>query len=420
MIKMKEIKVATIFFALLLIFINFSFANDEFLSTGKIRPYWVKTFGGSGNDIAKSVDAYGDAIYIVGEVNISGEKYAFIAKYNERGKLEWNKTLDKDATASDLVVYDDNIYVVGTIGKNDKNIFISKVSDSGNILWTKTWGGSSDDVAGGIAAYNDAIYICGYTKGFGALQKDVVLLKYNLNGNITWQKVWGKSGNEEGKDIAVSNNGIYIVGDTTSYGAGGKDVLLLKFDLNGDFVWTKTWGGGSDDAATSIDFSQGNIYVVGYTASYTPHVLILKYDVEGNMLFERRWGGSNDDVANGVRVGNAIYIVGETKSYGREGDIFLLKYSLEGNLQFAKTWGGKGEDAAYDIDINNDKIYIVGYTKSYGKGGKDAFLLKCNLNGRKSLAIEEVTIITNNKLYICGREIISIATSSPKSTSLTL
>jgi len=415
MIKMMRRSIFAVATILILILSYSSLGEHEVASIGKIKPYWVKTYGGDGDDIAKCVDAYGDVVYVAGETSSGDATKIFLLKYTSKGRFQWNVSLDGSAV-KDIVVYGDAIYVLGEIDETgNKNVFVSKVSSDGNIVWTKTWGGSSEDIAGGIVAKGNAIYICGETKSFGALGSDVFIAKYDLDGNFVWQKLWGRSGNEGGYDILSTNDGVCVVGYTTSYGAGEKDVLVLKFDFDGNIVWTKTWGGSSEDIAMKIT-SLDEFYVLGYTASYFPHALLLKYDGQGNMLFERRWGESEEDIAEDIATSSdAIFIVGKT-AQGWGGDIFLLKYTSEGILRFAKTWGGFREDAAYGIDIDGSVMYIVGYTTERATA-KDAFILKCNLYGVRSISIEKTGIINNEAISVFGREVFPLLEKTDSSST---
>ncbi|GAI21421.1 unnamed protein product, partial [marine sediment metagenome] len=108
----------------------------------------------------------------------------------------------------------------------------------------KTWGGSDYDNGHKIALDSSGnIYITGATASYGAGSFDVVLLKYNSSGNLQWSKIWGGPNNDTGDGIALDNLGnIYITG-ATSYETNLDDVFLLKYDSSGNLLWNKTWGG---------------------------------------------------------------------------------------------------------------------------------------------------------------------------------
>lgn len=225
-----------------------------------------------------------------------------------------------------------------------------------------------------------------------------------MDGNQLWNKTWD-SATEEGYRLAVSSDGIYITGTTYSEGLG--DVIILKFDLDGNFIWAKTWGESDEDRGIGIDMLEGYIYVSGYTTNY--QAFLLKYDVNGDLIWEKIMGS---DYYEGITVkayNDIVYLSGIC-SYGEGGgDIFLMKYKDGGTLSWAKTWGGTEPEYVYDMDIENEMIYIAGYTESFGAGAQDAFLLKCNLEGKTTSPIDtplnNLFRIIHGKTVFHGREI---------------
>ncbi|MEW5759353.1 MAG: hypothetical protein AB1779_01135, partial [Candidatus Thermoplasmatota archaeon] len=152
------------------------------------------------------------------------------------------------------------------------------------LLWNKTWGGYGDDFGASIAIDSSNIYVVGETESYGAGGYDSFLLKYDLNGNLIWYKTWGGSNNDMAESIAVLSSNIYVVGETKSYGVGAADAFVLKYDLNGNIFWCKTWGGGKYETAYSIAVFSSNIYVTGYTLSFGAGgegAFILKCNLEG-------------------------------------------------------------------------------------------------------------------------------------------
>ena len=219
----------------------------------------------------------------------------------------------------------------------------------------------------------------GYTRSYGAGYNDILLLKYDQQGNLIWNKTWGGSDFERGHGVAVDNSGyIYVTGFTCSYGAGYEDAVLLKYTPDGTLIWSETWGGTDDDRGNGVAIDYfGYIYVTGTTYSYgagNSDVFLLKYYPNGSLVDSRTWGGSGSDESHGIAVGSGcIYVTGGTFSYGAGGsDVFLLKYDISGNLIQNKTWGGSGSDTGYGIVFNP----YSGYIYVTGTSGSDVFLLK--------------------------------------------
>jgi len=259
------------------------------------------------------------------------------------------------------------------------------------IAFAKTFGGSNWEYAYSVRQTSDGGYIvAGYTSSFGAGGDDVFLLKTDASGNLQWAKTFGGSSYEDAYSVRQTSDGGYIVaGYTISFGAGSEDVFLLKTDASGNLQWARTFGGSSWDVAYSVQqTSDGGYIVAGYTYSFgagDADVFLLKTDASGNLQWARTFGGSYDERAHSVQqTSDGGYIVaGYTNSFGAGGDdVFLLKINALGNLQWARTFGGSVYDYAFSVQQTSDGGYIVaGYTASFGAGGADVFLLKINASG---------------------------------------
>ncbi|MCL4551586.1 MAG: peptidoglycan DD-metalloendopeptidase family protein [Bacteroidetes bacterium] len=280
-----------------------------------------------------------------------------------------------------------------SFGFGTTNVLLQKYDNSGNLLWTTTWGGSVGDAASSVATdKNNNIYIVGSTSSFGSGWYDVLILKFDSNGSLIWSKTWGGSSYDAGYGISIdSNDNLIISAESYSFGTSA---VLLKFDNNGNYLWGKSWKSTvSYDAAYSltIDLS-GNIILTGisWDYSYSPNVnkiSIIKYDKNGNLLWCRNWGGSGVDEAWGSHViktdnsGN-IYIAGRTQFGSGGADALLLKLDANGELIWSKNWGGKDYDTNNGIDLDNQgNIYTVGYTKSFTNNQSNLFLLKYDTSG---------------------------------------
>jgi hypothetical protein len=227
-----------------------------------------------------------------------------------------------------LVDSSGNVYVTGitrSLGASNGagDVLLLKYDSSGNLLWQKTWGGLKDDSGQGIAMDSSGnIYVAGFAPSFGAGGYDVAILKFDSSGTLLWQKTWGGNKDDFGYGVSVDSSGsIYVTGRTDSFGAGLSDVFLLRLDSSGNLVWQKTWGGVSYDEGRGITLdSAGHIYVTGLTSSFGTGAddgVVLKFDSSGNLIGQTTWGGSGGDCVCG------------TPSVDSSGDIFVTGYVTE-------------------------------------------------------------------------------------------
>jgi len=261
------------------------------------------------------------------------------------------------------------------------------------ITFKKTFGGKRGDGAYSIVQTKDGGYIVsGYTDSFGAGGRDVWIIKLDRNGNKIWSKTFGGKSWDEAHSIVQTKDGGYILsGETYSFGAGKSDVWIIKLDRNGNKIWSKTFGGKNWDVAHSIVQTKDGGYVVsGDTGSFGAgggDGWIIKLDRNGNKIWSKAFGGKNWDVAHSiVQTKDGGYIVsGYTDSFGAGGsDGWIIKLDRNGNKIWSKTFGGKKWDVAYSIVQTKDGGYIVsGYTKSFGAGGRDVWIIKLDRNGNK-------------------------------------
>ncbi len=113
------------------------------------------------------------------------------------------------------------------------------------ISFAKTYGGAYNDEASSVHQTSDGGYIvAGGTFSFGAGSRDIFLIKTGTNGNIIWAKTYGGTGWEEAYSVQQTSDGGYIVaGRTDSFGAGSEDIFLIKTDASGNVQWAKTYRG---------------------------------------------------------------------------------------------------------------------------------------------------------------------------------
>lgn len=162
--------------------------------------------------------------------------------------LESNPSNTFDRGCSVVSSSDDGFVIAGyatsyningiSFGNGGSDVYLRKTNSQGQVQWSKAYGGTVDDRGLSLVKTSDGGYlISGYTNSFGAGGIDVYLVKTDSAGNLLWTKTFGGTGDDYGCSVFQSSDGGYaIAGYTNSFGAGNNDVYLIKTDLNGNLT----------------------------------------------------------------------------------------------------------------------------------------------------------------------------------------
>ncbi|WP_273274833.1 fibronectin type III domain-containing protein [Maribacter polysiphoniae] len=300
------------------------------------------------------------------------------------------------------------------------------IPDGITIAWEKSFGGSKIDMANSLQLTVDGGYIIagtsesddgdvgGNNDAENYLGGDFWITKLSNSGDLMWETNLGGASDEAGNDIQQTADGGYIVVGTTysndqdiSGDASAADFWIVKLDGSGNLIWETNYGGSSNEEATSVAQTlDGGYIVAGFSASSDGDVggnnggldyWILKLDNDGLLVWESHLGGAAFDIAKSVgQTTDGGYIVaGYSESidghvggnYG-EKDYWVVKLDALGNLVWEKHLGGSLEDYAYDIHQTTDQGYIVaGYSESSdfdvsaNHGNKDYWIVKLDTSG---------------------------------------
>jgi len=279
-------------------------------------------------------------------------------------------------------------YAHGGQPESDWDVYVVRTDENGNALWHKSYGTHSwshDEIGYSVQETQDGGFIITGKKVIYAAGYDVYLIRTDANGDTLWTRTYGGSSNDVGRSIQQTQDGGFIIaGYTASYGAGNYDVYLIKTDSSGDTLWTRTYGGSDDDYGYSVEQTQdGGFIIAGNTKSYGAggyNVYLIKTDANGDTLWTRAYGGSDDDYGYSVQQtqDGGFIIAGWTKSYGAgDKDVYLIKTDANGDTLWTKTYGGWNDDGGYSVQQTTDDGFIIaGETDSYGAGHWDVYLIK--------------------------------------------
>lgn len=360
-----------------------------------------------------------------------GDNFISIASLNEEIGYEWNRTW---GTTHPDVCYDiaidssDYIYLAGRAMLDPAfQAALVKYDTSGNLIWASSWDGVHDVRAHAVAVdSSDNIYMGGHgTLGLGGF--DLFVVKYNSAGTEQWSRIWGGSDFERIYGLAVdSSDNVYLVGETSSWGSGYEDMVIVKYSSAGTLLWNRTWGESGTDIAYAVGCdNSNNVYMVGDTTSFTgEHEWnIVKYDSTGALLWNRTWGYvPSNDYAYAISFDSSdnVFVAGEMwHPVTHYASVGLVKFDSSGVELYNRTWNeigfwGNQEVRARDIVLDSsENIYLACYTAQWNHIGTQSYmgLLKYNTSGdaqgfvrwdKDNTAAYGIALDSNENIYIGG------------------
>jgi hypothetical protein len=204
-----------------------------------------------------------------------------------------------------------------SFGQGGLDVALVVVDGTGTVAQQKAWGDAGDERANAIILRAGAPIMAGETTSFGAGQKDALLLSLDALWGLVRQEVWGGALDDRATGIVADGTDSLLVGTTENFGGGGSDGVLLRFDSGGNLSWEKTWGGGQDDAWCGIGIdASGDFFIAGESGSIgpLPCATLSKLDSSGSLLWDKAYdGGTEGSRAYGMMLSatGALLLVGE-------------------------------------------------------------------------------------------------------------
>lgn len=269
--------------------------------------------------------------------------------------------------------------------------FPPAVSRGQDTLWSRFYGGEADETVYEHCLAGDGGYVlCGSTDSFGAGGGDVFVVRTDADGDTLWTRTYGGSAREQGWGVdPAPDGGFVIVGETSSFGAGGRDFYIVRIDDSGDTLWTRTYGGSGTEWAEEIHPKlDGGYYLCGTTSSEGAgghDVCLLVIDDQGDSLWSRTYGGPADDEALSVKQteDGGFIIGGITQSFGAGNwDAYVIRTSAAGDTLWTQAFGRSSSDGCHEIILAEDGGYLFAGA-SYGTivNAFQAWIVKVDSSG---------------------------------------
>jgi len=381
-----------------------------------------RTYGDELYDGGYSVAQTTDGGYIIAGFTNSygaGSYDVRVVKTDARGDTAWTRTIgtllyDQGHWVS--LSSDGGLVIAGcTTSWLDgyQQVYLAKCDATGDTVWTRSYGGADHDRGYSATRTSDGGYaITGYTYSYGAGSSDIYLVRTDSLGDTLWTRTYGNSQPDEGRAVKQTEDGGFIItGCTRLPGGGASDLSLVRTDAEGHVQWTRSYGGTYADAGGDVvqEGSRG-FTVVGHTESFgagRSDVWLLRTDVNGDSLWTRTFGGPNKDYGYALvsTEDGGYVIVGSTESFGAgDCDVWVIRIDARGNSVWSKTFGGESTDEGHCAVRTTDGGYaITGCTESFGAGAYDVWLIKTDANGNIGVAETPPVAVTPASLPTFAR-----------------
>ncbi len=323
---------------------DFYLVKTDFLGV----PLWHETYGGINIDKATCVKQTTDKGYILAGYTNSygaGGYDVYLVKTDSFGVVQWTHTYGgSDWEFANCVEQTlDGGYIIcgGTYsyGKGNEDYYLIKTNSAGDTLWTKTYGGTNEDVAKSVIQSSDGGYILtGCTKSMGDVNGDFYTVKTNAIGDTLWTNKFGGSLLDYGNDVLENAVGGYTVGgETKSFGSGNSDGILIYIDALGvRDLGVLTIGNTANDNIQSItERSDGKIVMAGITDSWglgKGDIYFFIANADWSFYNSTTFGSAETETANSVEntADKGAIICGTTNGFNKLDDIYLIKTDSSG------------------------------------------------------------------------------------------
>jgi hypothetical protein len=332
----------------------------------------------------------------------------FLSGFSQPLQIQWQHCYGgtQDETGYTVLKINRGYLLFGSTDSNDGDVpsthgggdyWVISIDSIGNIIWTKTYGGSEDEIGTDMKPTPDGGFILFGTtftqNNSGQVSGnhgggDFWVVKIDSLGTLQWQKCYGGSCIDWAREIDGTKDGGYFCigytcsddGDVTGY-HGGYDIWVVRLNQTGDILWEKTFGGTGIDNGASIHQTEDNGAILGGNIGTDNGNIncsfhggdfdawVAKIDSSGKIDWQKCYGGSEiESVMKIIPTTSGGYIFsGETNSNdgdvsGNHGlqDFWVVKLDQWGNIQWQKCFGGSETDESLIIKESSDGNYFIG------------------------------------------------------------
>jgi len=273
---------------------------------------WQKTYGTGQNEKMydfQLVDDNGFIVLAETAPDYSGENYFersfFLLKLNSVGNIEWQFRY-KDIWPYSVRPTPDGGYILGATtsfsGHGSNDYLVLKLSSQGGLEWQRTYGAQGVDVCRCVIPSRDGGYVAlGESFIRGLSGGDIWILKLTSSGDVEWQYAYGSDLDEDAASIDQASDGGYLVGGTRikrgqTYSESYYDFWVLKIDSAGTIKWQKTYTLGQWNILKQVRATpDGGWIALGHASGQAEtawsKMWVLKLNSQGDIQWQNTYDG---------------------------------------------------------------------------------------------------------------------------------
>ena len=370
---------------------------------------WELVFGGGGDDNQghEIIQTSDSAYAVVGRIgcDFASNCYPFISKISQNGNLEWTKFLNDDTTGYANGVAEDtngNLIVVGynSIPSFGKKLFLTKLNNEGEEIWTNFIEDFPDitSLEGKkvLITANDHYLVLGCGWSATLFKGAVYLAEFNQDGIELWSELYWFDRSTRPNDFTIDNDGnIWVIGEDQNSQTIEKNYFLMKTDAEGQLFFGNSIGTDNTEIGKSIIALEDNSILVMIWEFTEESLLMVHFDSEGQLLWEINYGQNISNFHPIIKSHDNYLIINNGPTPGNG---LLYKINYDGDIiwekEIPKTDTLTGPRSFRDISLANDGGFVLCGTYIF-MSAQSIYIIKLDSQGNLVNTIE----INEEKLF---------------------
>jgi hypothetical protein len=375
---------------------------------------WKRTYGGPDQESASKVISTSDGGFALASGTTSwgvGDKDFWLIKTNATGHAEWNKTygsVEFDYAGGITETSDGGYALFGVTGSTNYDFLLVKTDDTGAQEWNFTFGTpDSWSTPVSLVQTTDGGFVIAGLRG-----EDVWLVKADINGQYVWNRTF--RGHIPNVMIQTLDGGFFMVGGHGEH--PNENFFLLKIDTNGTQEWNSSFSSTGSystfDVATSvIQLADGSFILTGVSGPvWNTDYWLLKTDVNGQEVWNVTFGGSpNEEPTSLIQTTDGGFLLTGHREVSSTRDAWWVKTDANGKEEWNVTLGAYLDDNPSPVIQTGDGGFVVaGGDEYFQVGNTDAWLVKLRMSEGSTTS---PTTISNTTRGTAGFELGVLALS---------